>query len=203
MAHTLPDLPYDFDALEPHIDTQTMKIHHGKHHQGYVSKLNAALEGHDDLAGKSVEELLRDINSVPQSIMTAVRNNGGGHANHSLFWKILSPDGGGEPSGEVATSINKAFGSFKDFKDKFTDAAATRFGSGWAWLVVTSTGDLKVYSTANQDSPLMQGDTPILGLDVWEHAYYLNYQNRRPDYIDAFWNMINWDQVGANLKSAK
>lgn len=203
MAHTLPDLPYDFDALEPHIDEKTMRIHHGKHHQGYVSKLNAALEGHDELAAKSLDDLLRGINSVPQSIMTAVRNNGGGHANHSLFWKILSPEGGGEPTGEVAEAINKTFGSFKDFKDKFSDAAATRFGSGWAWLVVTDTGEFKVYSTANQDSPLMQGDTPILGVDVWEHAYYLNYQNRRPDYIDAFWKVINWDQVGANLKSAK
>jgi len=203
MAHTLPDLPYAHDALEPHIDERTMQIHHGKHHQGYVNKLNAALEGHDDLTSKSVEDLLRGINSVPQSIQTAVRNNGGGHANHSLFWTVMSPDGGGNPSGALADAINETFGSLDTMKDKFADAAAGRFGSGWAWLVVTDSGGLKIYSTANQDSPYMQGDTPIMGLDVWEHAYYLNYQNRRPDYIGAFWNVVNWEQVGRNYDEAR
>ncbi len=200
MAHTLPDLPYAHDALEPHIDARTMEIHHGKHHAGYVAKLNAALEGHDALLAKSVEDLLGGIDSVPEGIRGAVRNNGGGHANHSLFWSILSPNGGGSPSGDLGASIDSAFGSFDAFKEEFSNAAATRFGSGWAWLVVSG-GKLKVYSTANQDSPLMQGDTPVLGLDVWEHAYYLNYQNRRPDYISAFWNVVDWNAVAARVNA--
>jgi len=203
MAHTLPDLPYAHNALEPNIDTRTMEIHHGKHHAGYVAKLNAALEGHDDLAGKSVEALLRDIDSVPDAIRGGVRNNGGGHANHSLFWSVMSPDGGGAPSGDLAGAIDAAFGSFDEFKAAFSAAAGTRFGSGWAWLVVKADGSLAVYSTANQDSPFMSGDTPIMGLDVWEHAYYLNYQNRRPDYVSAFWNVVNWNAVSSNYAAAK
>ena len=201
MAHTLPDLPYAHDALEPVIDTRTMQIHHGKHHQGYVNNLNAALEGHDALAAMSVQELLGSMDRVPESIRGAVRNNGGGHANHSLFWSIMSPAGGGEPTGDLAAAIASAFGSFDAFKDAFAKAAGTRFGSGWAWLVV-SDGKLKVYSTANQDSPLMDGDTPILGLDVWEHAYYLHYQNRRPDYVSSFWNVVDWNAVAANYSAA-
>lgn len=202
MSYTLPDLPYAYDALEPHIDARTMEIHHSKHHQGYVSKVNAAIEGHSDVAGKAIEDVLKDISSVPESIRTAVRNNGGGHANHSLFWSIMSPGGGGEPAGDLAAAINSAYGSFAEFRDKFSAAAGTRFGSGWAWLVVGSGGALKVYSTANQDSPYMDGDTPILGLDVWEHAYYLNYQNRRPDYIGAWWNVVNWTAVGERFAAA-
>ena len=197
MAFSLPDLPYAHDALEPHVDTRTMQIHHGKHHQGYTNKLNAAIEGHG-LDGKSIEDILRGIDSLPDSIKGAVRNNGGGFANHSLFWSVMSPNGGGAPSGDLGAAIDGAFGSFDDFKAKFASAAGTRFGSGWAWLVVNGQGNLEVYSTANQDSPYMKGDTPILGLDVWEHAYYLNYQNRRPDYVAAFWNVVNWDQVAAN-----
>ncbi len=202
MAFTLPDLPYAHDALEPHIDTRTMQIHHGKHHQGYTNKLNAALEGHDDLQGKSIEDILRDIDAVPEAIRGAVRNNGGGYANHSLFWSVMAPDGGGEPSGDLADAINDAFGSFEAFKTRFAAAATGRFGSGWAWLAVDGDGNLEVYSTANQDSPYMQGHTPILGLDVWEHAYYLNYQNRRTDYVSAWWNVVNWDQVAANYDAA-
>ncbi len=202
MAFSLPDLPYPHDALEPHIDTKTMQIHHGKQHQGYTNKLNAALDGHDDLQGKSIEDLLRNIDAVPEAIRTAVRNNGGGFANHSLFWTVMAPGGGGDPSDDLADAINDAFGSVDAFKTRFAAAAGTRFGSGWAWLVVDGDGNLKVYSTANQDSPTMQGDTPILGLDVWEHAYYLNYQNRRPDYVSAFWNVVNWDQVAANYNAA-
>jgi len=202
MAYTLPDLPYGHDALEPHIDPKTMEIHHGKHHGGYVSKLNAALEGHDDLAGKSVEDLIADLTAIPENIRTAVRNNGGGHANHSLFWTIMSPKGGGEPSGQLADAINDAFGGFDKFKETFAAAAAARFGSGWAWLVVDG-GALTVMSTANQDSPLMDSRTPILGLDVWEHAYYLKYQNRRPDYIAAWWNLINWEEVAKRFGAAK
>ena len=194
MAFTLPDLPYPHDALEPHIDTMTMQIHHGKHHQGYTNKLNAALDGHDALQASSIEDILHAIDEVPDDIRTAVRNNGGGFANHSLFWTVMSPDGGGEPGGALGDAINDAFGSFEAFKTMFAAAAGGRFGSGWAWLVVDASGALKVYSTANQDSPYMQGDTPILGLDVWEHAYYLNYQNRRPDYVSAFWNVVNWRQ---------
>ncbi|MEZ4700811.1 MAG: superoxide dismutase [Rhodothermales bacterium] len=202
MAFVLPDLPYAHDALEPHIDARTMQIHHGKHHQGYVNNLNAALEGHADLQGKSLEALLRGIDQVPEAIRVAVRNNGGGHANHSLFWTVMSPNGGGAPSGALGNAITSAFGSFDAFKDAFAKAAATRFGSGWAWLVVDKSGKLQVYSTANQDSPLMQGDRPILGIDVWEHAYYLNYQNRRPDYIGAFWNVVDWDTVAKNFAAA-
>jgi Fe-Mn family superoxide dismutase len=201
MAHTLPDLPYAYDALEPTIDAQTMQIHHGKHHQGYVNKLNAALEGHADLQKKSVQDLLRGIKQVPESIRTAVRNNGGGHANHSLFWTIMSPQGGGSPSGALADAVSSAFGSFDTFKEEFSNAAGSRFGSGWSWLVVDG-GNLKVYSTANQDSPYMEGHVPILGLDVWEHAYYLKYQNRRPEYVSAWWNVVNWDQVAKNFQQA-
>jgi Fe-Mn family superoxide dismutase len=199
--HTLPSLPYAKDALEPHIDARTMEIHHGKHHQAYVNNLNNALEGHADLATKSVEELLRGIGDVPESIRTAVRNNGGGHANHSLFWTVMSPDGGGVPGGDLADALAGAFGSFEAFKEKLGAAATGRFGSGWAWLVVHD-GSLEVLSTANQDSPLMDGKTPVLGLDVWEHAYYLNYQNRRPDYVSAWWNVVDWDAVAENYEKA-
>lgn len=198
----LPELPYAYDALEPHIDKETMNIHHTKHHNTYVTKLNAALEGHADLQDKSLNDLISDLNSLPESIQTAVRNNGGGHANHSLFWTLLSPNGGGEPTGEVATKINETFGSFDAFKEKFTAAATGRFGSGWAWLIVNN-GNLEITSTPNQDSPVMEGKTPILGLDVWEHAYYLKYQNKRPDYISAFWNVVNWDEVEKLYQAAK
>lgn len=202
MAFSLPQLPYEYNALEPHIDKETMNIHHTKHHNTYVTNLNAALEGQEDLAGKSLEELLANIESVPENIRTAVRNNGGGHANHSLFWELLSPNGGGEPTGELAEAIAAKFGSFESFKEEFAKAATTRFGSGWAWLTVKD-GELELSSTANQDSPLMEGKTPILGLDVWEHAYYLNYQNRRPEYIASFWNVVNWDEVSKRYASAK
>jgi Fe-Mn family superoxide dismutase len=198
----LPSLGYDYDALEPHIDARTMEIHHSKHHAGYVKNLNAALEGAPDLQGKSVEEILADLNAVPDDVRMAVRNNGGGHANHTLFWSVMGPDGGGEPSGSLATAISNAFSDFPSFKDNFSKSALTRFGSGWAWLAVNNSGGLSVLSTPNQDSPLSQGLTPILGLDVWEHAYYLNYQNRRADYIAAWWNVVNWSQVGANFESA-
>ncbi|NDJ87277.1 MAG: superoxide dismutase [Chloroflexi bacterium] len=203
MAHELPPLPYGLDALEPHIDAKTMEIHHDRHHNGYVNKLNAALEGHSDLQSKSIENLLRDIESVPEDIRTAVRNNGGGHANHSLFWTVMSPNGGGQPSGELADAINSTFGSFDAFKEQFTSAATGRFGSGWSWLVVDNSGNLHLYSTPNQDSPYMQGHVPILGLDVWEHAYYLKYQNKRAEYADAFWNVVNWDAVADNYKAAQ
>lgn len=202
MAHQLPELPYAHDALEPHIDKQTMEIHHGRHHATYVNNLNAALEAHPDLQGKSVEELISNLDALPESIRTAVRNNGGGHANHTLFWQILSPNGGGAPTGELADAINAAFGSFDNFKAEFAKAAAGRFGSGWAWLVVDG-GKLSITSTPNQDSPIMEGKTPILGLDVWEHAYYLKYQNKRPDYIAAFWNVVNWDEVSKRFAAAK
>ncbi|MCT1903904.1 superoxide dismutase SodA [Oceanobacillus sojae] len=198
----LPELPYAYDALEPTIDKETMNIHHTKHHNTYVTKLNDALEGHEDLQNKSVEELVADLNSVPESIRTAVRNNGGGHANHSFFWKTLSPNGGGEPAGELADKINSKFGSLDKFKEEFAAAAAGRFGSGWAWLVLNN-GELEITSTPNQDSPLTEGKTPLLGLDVWEHAYYLKYQNKRPEYISAFWNVVNWDQVANNYEAAK
>lgn len=194
MTHTLPDLPYGHGALEPHIDQRTMEIHHGKHHQTYINKLNEALDGHGELQAKNVEDLISDLDSVPDGIRGAVRNHGGGHANHSLFWQVMSPDAGGAPQGALATAIEASFGGFDGFKDKFGVAAATRFGSGWAWLSKSDDG-LVVESTANQDSPLMEGRTPILGLDVWEHAYYLNYQNRRPDYVAAWWNVVNWDEV--------
>ena len=203
MAHELPDLPYDHDALEPHIDAETMRIHHSKHHQGYVNNLNAALEKHPELADKSLEELLGDLDSVPEAIRTAVRNNGGGHANHSLFWPCMAPGSGGTPSGELANAIDSAFGSFDAFVETFSKAAATRFGSGWAWLCVDEGGGLMVTSTANQDNPVSEGLKPILGLDVWEHAYYLNYQNRRPDYVKAWWNVVNWEQVSENFAGAK
>ncbi len=202
MAFELPPLPYDKAALEPHIDAQTMEIHHDKHHAAYVNNLNKALEGHADLQGKSIEELLGSLDSLPESIRTAVRNNGGGHANHTLFWQLLSPNGGGAPSGELADAINSAFGSLDNFKTQFAAAGAGRFGSGWAWLVVASDGSLSITSTPNQDTPVMEGKTPILGLDVWEHAYYLKYQNRRPDYIAAFWNVVNWAEV-ANRYAAR
>jgi len=201
MAYTLPDLPYAYDALEPHIDAKTMEIHHGKHHNGYVNNVNAALEG-TDLGSKSVEELISDLNAVPENIRGTVRNNGGGHANHSLFWTVMAPHAGGKPTGELADAIDAAFGSFDSFKDQFSKAAATRFGSGWAWLSVDG-GKLIVESTPNQDSPFMEGRTPILGLDVWEHAYYLKYQNRRPDYVAAFFNLIDWDAVGQRYAAAK
>lgn len=194
MAYQLPDLPYAYDALTPHIDAETMKIHHTKHHQTYVDKLNAAVES-TEYADMDIDELMTKAKSLPDNIKTAVINNGGGHANHSLFWKVMSPEGGSIPSGKLAQEIDSTFGSFQDFQKKFGDAAAARFGSGWAWLVVNKDGKLEVTSTANQDSPLMDGLTPILGLDVWEHAYYLNYQNRRPDYIQAFFNVINWKDV--------
>ncbi|KJR68721.1 superoxide dismutase SodA [Bacillus velezensis] len=201
MAYKLPELPYAYDALEPHIDKETMTIHHTKHHNTYVTNLNKAIEG-SALAEKSVDELVADLNTVPEDIRTAVRNNGGGHANHSLFWTLLSPNGGGEPTGELAEEIKSTFGSFDQFKEKFAAAAAGRFGSGWAWLVVNN-GKLEITSTPNQDSPLSEGKTPVLGLDVWEHAYYLNYQNRRPDYISAFWNVVNWDEVARLYSEAK
>jgi len=201
MAYKLPDLPFKYDALEPHIDERTMKIHHTKHHQGYTDKLNAALEGHS-FADLPIEEVLSRINEVPEDKRQAVTNNGGGYANHNLFWKILSPEGGGEPEGKLADEIKKTFGSFSEFKEKFSKASAGQFGSGWGWLCVDKSGGLKVVSTPNQDSPYMNGLTPILGLDVWEHAYYLNYQNRRPDYISAFWNVVNWDQVVKNYEDA-
>ncbi len=199
MAYKLPELPYAYDALEPHIDKETMNIHHTKHHNTYVTNLNNALEGHDDLASKSVEELISDMDAIPEDIRTAVRNNGGGHANHALFWELLSPNGGGTPTGSLAEAIDKKFGGFDAFKEEFAKAGATRFGSGWAWLVLNN-GELEVMSTPNQDSPLMEGKTPLLGLDVWEHAYYLNYQNRRPDYISAFWNVVNWDEVAKRFE---
>ncbi|MFP3390997.1 superoxide dismutase [Brevibacillus sp. SIMBA_040] len=202
MAHQLPALPYAHDALVPHIDAQTMEIHHGRHHATYVNNLNAALEGHADLQGKSVEELISNLDALPEGIRTAVRNNGGGHANHTLFWEILSPNGGGAPTGELADAINAAFGSFDNFKAEFAKAATTRFGSGWAWLTAEG-GKVAISSTPNQDSPVMEGKTPILGLDVWEHAYYLNYQNKRPDYIAAFWNVVNWDEVSKRFAAAK
>ena len=198
MAHTLPPLPYGFDALEPHIDKQTMEIHHGKHHQAYINNLNAALENHPDLQAKSVEDLIAHIGSAPEAIRTAVRNNGGGHANHSMFWKIMAPHAGGPPSGAIADAINSSFGSFDTFKDLFAKAGVGRFGSGWAWVVDTG-HKLVIESTANQDSPLMEGKKPVFGIDVWEHAYYLKYQNRRPDYIGAWWHVVNWAEVNKRL----
>jgi Fe-Mn family superoxide dismutase len=198
MAYTLPPLPYANNALEPYIDARTMEIHHDKHHNAYVTNLNKALESAPELANKSVEDLIADLNSVPEGIRTAVRNNGGGHANHSFFWKLLKNNGGAGPTGALADAINKSFGSFDAFKTQFAAAAGGRFGSGWAWLVAAPDGSLSITSTPNQDSPLMEGKKPILGLDVWEHAYYLNYQNRRPDYVTAFWNVVNWDEVARN-----
>lgn len=202
MAYTLPPLPYANNALEPHIDARTMEIHHTKHHQAYINNANNALKDHPALEAKSVEELISDLSQVPEAIRTVVRNNAGGHANHSLFWTVMAPNAGGEPTGDLAAAISAAFGSFAAFKEKFAQAATTRFGSGWAWLVV-SNGALEVTSTPNQDSPLMEGKTPILGLDVWEHAYYLNYQNLRPKYIEAFWNVVNWPEVAKRYAAAK
>ncbi len=200
--HSVPDLPYAFDALEPHIDAKTMEIHHDKHHAAYVNKLNGALEGHPDLQDKSVEDLLRGIQSVPESIRTAVRNHGGGHANHSLFWTVMSPEGGGQPSGDLGDAIRGAFDSFDNFKEKLGSAAGGVFGSGWGWLVVGKGGKLEVVARSNQDSPLMDGLTPILGVDVWEHAYYLKYQNRRPDYLAAWWNVVDWAGVAKRFAAA-
>jgi Fe-Mn family superoxide dismutase len=199
MSYQLPPLPYDAAALEPHIDAQTMQIHHGKHHAAYVNNLNAALEKHPSLQGKSVEDLLRDLKSVPEDIRTAVRNNGGGHANHTMFWQIMGPGKGGAPTGAIAEALTATFGGFDTFKEQVNKAGLGRFGSGWAWLV-ESGGKLAIESTANQDSPLMEGKRPILGVDVWEHAYYLKYQNRRGDYLSAWWNVINWDEVNKRLK---
>lgn len=202
--HELPALPYASDALEPHIDKQTMEIHHGRHHKTYVDKLNAALEGQAAaLQEKSIEDLLKNMDAVPESIRTAVRNNGGGHANHSLFWQIMSPQGGGQPTGDLAAAIDSTFGSFEKFQEEFANAAVNRFGSGWAWLIVKNDGSLAVINTLNQDNPYMEGHTPLLGLDVWEHAYYLKYQNKRPDYIKAWWNVVNWDEVNKRYQEAK
>ncbi|MCZ1977371.1 superoxide dismutase [Enterococcus faecium] len=202
MTYTLPDLPYAYDALEPYIDEETMHLHHDKHHNTYVTNLNSAIEKYPELGEKTIEELLSDMDAIPTDIKTAVRNNGGGHANHSFFWEIMAPNAGGEPTGEIKEAINEGFGDFSSFKEEFKKAAAGRFGSGWAWLVMEN-GKLAITSTANQDSPLMEGKTPILGLDVWEHAYYLKYKNVRPDYIAAFWNVINWDEVNKRFEAAK
>ncbi|MEH8197470.1 superoxide dismutase [Aeromonas allosaccharophila] len=203
MSHTLPDLNYAYDALEPHIDALTMEIHHSRHHQTYINNLNAALETVPELAALPVEELLRRFDTLPATLQGAVRNHGGGHANHSLFWRVMSPQGGGEPSGELALAIERELGGFDAFKQAFTQAALSRFGSGWAWLVVDKTGRLQVESSANQDSPLMHGHTPILGLDVWEHAYYLKYQNKRPDYIAAFYQVVDWAEVARRYQEAR
>jgi superoxide dismutase, Fe-Mn family len=200
MAYEVPDLPYDYNALEPHIDEETMKLHHDKHHQAYVDKANAALEG-TDWDGKPVEEVLQNLSSLPDDIRTAVRNNAGGHYNHSLFWEIMGPDGGGEPDGDLASAIGDAFGDFDSFKDEVKTKGVGQFGSGWSWLVHDGSG-LAVVSTANQDTPLSDGQTPLLGVDVWEHAYYLKYKNKRPDYIDAWWNVVNWDEVGRRFSEA-
>lgn len=202
MAYTLPSLPYPANALEPHIDARTMEIHHGKHHAAYVTNVNKALEG-KGVADQSIEDLCRNIEKIPEAIRTAVRNNGGGHANHAMFWTIMSPQGGGKPVGAVAQAIDSELGGFEKFKEQFTNAAITRFGSGWAWLSVEKSGKLSVESTPNQDNPYMVGKTPILGIDVWEHAYYLNYQNRRPDYVTAFWNVIDWKAVDTRYLAAK
>ncbi|AJT45197.1 superoxide dismutase [Listeria monocytogenes] len=202
MTYELPKLPYTYDALEPNFDKETMEIHYTKHHNTYVTKLNEAVAGHPELASKSVEELVANLDSVPEDIRGAVRNHGGGHANHTLFWSILSPNGGGAPTGNLKAAIESEFGTFDEFKEKFNAAAAARFGSGWAWLVVND-GKLEIVSTANQDSPLNDGKTPVLGLDVWEHAYYLKFQNRRPEYIDTFWNVINWDEANKRFDAAK
>ena len=202
MTYQLPELPYAYDALEPTIDVETMHLHHDKHHSGYVTKLNAAIEKYPELAEKTIEELISDLDAVPEDIRTAVRNNGGGHVNHSFFWKIMSPDGGGEPTGELKNEIDSTFGSFEKFKEAFEAAGAGQFGSGWAWLVVNN-GKLEITSTPNQDSPLTDGKTPILGVDVWEHAYYLKYQNKRPAYLEAFWNVVDWDEVAKHYETTK
>jgi len=201
--YTLPPLPYDHGALEPHISAKTMQFHHDKHHQAYVNNLNAALKDHPDHQGKPIEELIANLNALPEGIRTAVRNNGGGHANHSLFWQLMTPGGSSEPTGALGQAITSELGGFAAFKEAFGKAAATRFGSGWAWLILGKDGKLAVVSTANQDSPIMEGQTPLLGNDVWEHAYYLDYQNRRPDYVSAWWNVVNWDEVGRRYDAAK
>jgi Fe-Mn family superoxide dismutase len=203
MAHELPPLPYDYNALEPYIDEETMHLHHDKHHQAYINNLNTALASYPDLQDKSAEELIRDLNSVPEAIRPAVRNNGGGHVNHTMFWEIMGPNGGGEPTGAIADAINESFGSFDALKQQFNDAGVKRFGSGWAWLVRGSDGKLSVISTANQDNPLSDGQYPVLGNDVWEHAYYLKYQNRRPDYLAAWWNVVNWDAVNQRFEQGR
>ena len=202
MAFELPPLPYDYSALEPHIDAQTMQLHHDKHHQAYVTNLNNALQGQSQFESMSIEDLMRHINEVPENVRTAVRNNGGGHVNHSMFWQIMKPNGGGEPTGALADAINSTFGSFDQFKTTFNDNGAKRFGSGWTWLVVDQNGKLQALSTANQDSPFMDGNYPVMGNDVWEHAYYLKYQNRRPDYLAAWWNVVNWDEVAKRFQQA-
>ena len=203
MPHELPPLPYAYNALEPHIDEQTMQIHHDKHHQAYVNNLNTALEKHPELAGKSAIELIQDLAAVPEDIRGAVRNNGGGHVNHTMFWEIMGPGGGGEPTGAIGEAITASFGSFEDFKKAFNDAGVKRFGSGWVWLIADGGGKLQITSTANQDSPLSEGHSPILGNDVWEHAYYLKYQNLRPKYLEAWWGTINWDEVNKRFAAAK
>lgn len=203
MPHELPPLPYAYDALEPHIDARTMEIHHTKHHQGYVTNLNKALDGHPELASRNIADLLSHISAVPENIRQAVINNGGGHANHTMFWQIMGPNKGGEPTGELAGAIRTAFGDFGQFRERLSQAALARFGSGWAWLCLDGTGKLLIESTPNQDSPLMQGHRPILGIDVWEHAYYLKYQNRRADYVTAWWNVVNWDKVAEFYKAAR
>lgn len=202
MPHELPPLPYDYNALEPYIDEQTMRLHHDKHHAAYVNNLNAALEKYPELQSKSAEELIRDLNSVPEDIRTAVRNNGGGHVNHSMFWLIMKPNGGGPPTGPIAEAINQTFGSFEAFKQQFNDAGMKRFGSGWVWLIRTAGGQLQVTSTPNQDNPMMEGNYPIMGNDVWEHAYYLKYQNRRNEYLEAWWNVVNWDEINRRFEQA-
>ena len=203
MAHELPPLPYPKEALEPHIDAQTMEIHHGKHHAAYVNNLNKALAGKPDLEKRAVHELISHLDSLPQEIRTVVRNNGGGHANHTMFWKLMGPNAGGKPSGKLAEDIDATFGSFDAFKEKFEAAGVGRFGSGWTWLIVNKAGKLEITSTANQDNPIMEGNKPVLGNDVWEHAYYLKYQNRRPDYLKAWWNVVNWNEVAKNYEAAK
>ena len=203
MAYEVPPLPYDYSALEPYIDTQTMQLHHDKHHAAYVTNLNAAIQSHAQFASLPVEQLIQRLNELPENIRTAVRNNGGGHANHSMFWRIMTPNGGGQPGGDLANAINSTFGSFDQFKAAFNDAGVKRFGSGWAWLILNQNGNLQVISTANQDSPLMEGNFPIMGNDVWEHAYYLKYQNRRPEYLNAWWNVVNWNEIEKRYQQAK
>jgi Fe-Mn family superoxide dismutase len=203
MAYELPPLPYAYNALEPYIDEQTMQLHHDKHHQAYVTNLNNALQGQSQFENMPIEELIRRLNDVPENIRTAVRNNGGGHVNHTMFWQIMKPNGGGEPTGELASAINQTFGSFDNFKTQFNDAGAKRFGSGWVWLVLGQNGQLQITSTANQDSPLTDGLYPIMGNDVWEHAYYLKYQNRRPEYLAAWWNVVNWDEIAKRFQQAR
>jgi len=203
MAYELPPLPYPSNALEPHIDAKTMEIHHDKHHQAYITNANKALEGHPDLAAKPVDELLADLNKIPESVRTVLRNNAGGHSNHTFFWKIMGPNAGGTPKGKLAEAINSTFGGFDQFKEELQKAAIGRFGSGWAWLVVNKEGKLQITSTANQDTPISDGLKPVVGVDVWEHSYYLLYQNRRPDYLKAWWNVVNWDQAEKNFEAAK